>query len=270
MPRYRPVGPTLSEETDQAFDAEWRAELQLTESRERFKEIRRREQLRVSGIDPYGERSPHSWVRDSMAVATVGSDAQAQERLNRFRSAYEKRAVSTSTLAFVSGIVLPPWVAEAVSFGVRSTAPLAAALLRLNLPPTGDSVSWAKVTTGATVAAGSQSAENAAVTASTDPVVGSVEDNLKTLGAFIDVSAQSMERSGGWADRVMGEELGRAYGARLEQQIWNGAGGAQLTGLTVMSGTSLRPLPVRHWATRPRRSGSSTTPSRRTSASYPT
>jgi hypothetical protein len=47
-----------------------------------------------------------------------------------------------------------------------------------------------------------------------------------------------MERSGGWADRVLGEELGRAYGARLEQQLWNGAGGAQLTGLTVMSGTS--------------------------------
>jgi hypothetical protein len=115
----------------------------------------------------------------------VGGDAHASERLDRHRAWAEKqtRAVSTSTLSFVSGVVLPPWVAEAVSFGVRSTAPLADALQRIDLPPEGDSASWAKTTTGATVAAGSQSAENAAVTASTDPVIGSVEDNLKTLSA---------------------------------------------------------------------------------------
>ena len=47
------------------------------------------------------------------------------------------------------------------------------------------------------------------------------------------------ERSGGWFDRVAGEELGRAYGARLEQQIWAGTGASgQLKGLSVMTGNS--------------------------------
>jgi hypothetical protein len=185
MPRYQPTGPTLSQETDAAFDAEWQAELRLTESRERFEAIKRREKVRLSEISPYRARSPHSWFLGRVAVARVGGDAHASERLNRHRAWAEKqtRAVSTSTLSFVSGVVLPPWVAEAVSFGVRSTAPLADALQRIDLPPEGDSASWAKTTTGATVAAGSQSAENAAVTASTDPVIGSVEDNLKTLSA---------------------------------------------------------------------------------------
>jgi hypothetical protein len=158
--------------------------LRLAKNREDFEAIKRDRDLRVADRSPYGADSEHSWFRDSCAVQEVGSDPLARERLNRFRASFEKeqRAVSTSVLSFVSGIVLPPFVQEAVSFGVRSTAPLALALLRLDLPPTGDSASWAKVTTGATVAAGSQSAENAALTASTDPVVGSVEDNLKTLG----------------------------------------------------------------------------------------
>jgi hypothetical protein len=166
MPRYKPLGPTLSEENNTAFDAEWRAELKLIESRERFEAAKRTRDLRLSDCDPYGRDSEHSWVRDSAAVLEVGGDPLANERLNRFRSAYEKRAVSTSTLAFISGVVLPPRVAEAVAFGIRSVAPLASALLRLDLPPEGDSALWAKVTTAATFPSGSQSAENAALSAS--------------------------------------------------------------------------------------------------------
>ena len=238
MPRYVPLHPSLSEEADQAFDAEWRAELNLTENRENFEAAKERRRVSLRDVDPYGPDSEHSWVRDSAAVLEVGGDHLAKERLDRSRSARETRAVSTSVLSFVGSQVLPPWVAESIGYGVRSTAPFAAALLRLDLPPSGDSASWAKVTTGASFTAGSQSAENAALTASADPVIASAQDDLKTIGSFIDVSSQSIERSGGWADMTFGRELGRAFGARLEQQIWNGAGGAQLTGLTVMSGSS--------------------------------
>jgi len=48
-----------------------------------------------------------------------------------------------------------------------------------------------------------------------------------TIAASLDFSAQSLERSGGWFDSVAGEELGRAYGARLEQQIWAGTAPAR-------------------------------------------
>jgi hypothetical protein len=114
---------------------------------------------------------------------------------------------------------------------------LATALLRLDLPPVGMNAAWAKVTTAATVT--NQTSENTAVTASADVVIASATDPLGTIAASLDFSAQSLERSGGWFDRVAGEELGRAYGARLEQQIWAGTGAnGQLKGLTVMSGSS--------------------------------
>jgi hypothetical protein len=93
------------------------------------------------------------------------------------------------------------------------------------------------VTTGATVT--NQTAENTALTASADVVAASATDALKTIGAYADFSAQTQERSGGWMDRVIGEELGRAYAARLESQLWSGSGSSgQITGFTIMSGNS--------------------------------
>ena len=142
--------------------------------------------------------------------------------------------------------MIEPWVAEAVAYGVRSTAPLATALLRLDLPPIGMNAAWAKVTTPATVT--NQTAENTAVTASADLVVASATDALGTIAASLEFSAQSQERSGGWFDRVAGEELGRAYGARLERQIWAGTGASgQLKGLSVMTGNSSSPTSSRRW-----------------------
>ena len=90
--------------------------------------------------------------------------------------------------------MIEPWVAEAVAYGVRSTAPLATALLRLDLPPIGMNAAWAKVTTPATVT--NQTAENTAVTASADLVVASATDALGTIAASLEFSAQSQERSG--------------------------------------------------------------------------
>jgi hypothetical protein len=97
--------------------------------------------------------------------------------------------------------------------------------------------SWAKVTTAATVT--NQTAESTALPASADVVVASVSDPLRTVGGSVLFSDQGLDRSGGWFDRVIGEELGRAFGARLEQQIWNGSGASgQLTGFAVMTGNS--------------------------------
>jgi HK97 family phage major capsid protein len=191
--------------------------------------------------DPYGSGSEHSWILDSAAAAAEIPDPRAEERLKRSLSANEgreERAVGTSALGGLVPSQIAPWVAQAVAYGVRSGAPLALALERLDLPPVGMSASWAKVTTPATIAAGSQSAENASLTASADVVVGSVSDGLKTIASYLDFSSQAFELSGGWLDRVLGEELGRAFAARLEQQVWNGQGGAQLTGFAVMSGSS--------------------------------
>jgi Phage capsid family len=202
---------------------------------------RRRMRELLSDVSPYGPTSEHSWLLDSARNAGKGmTPPDVRERLDRFQSAQqkiEKFAVGTSTLGGLVPATIEPWVAEAVAYGVRSTAPLAAALLRLDLPPVGMNAAWAKVTTPATVT--NQTAENTAMTASADDVVASATDPLGTIGAFLDFSAQSQERSGGWFDRVAGEELGRAFGARLEQQIWQGTGAnGQLKGFTVMTGNS--------------------------------
>jgi HK97 family phage major capsid protein len=211
-------------------------------------EKQKRDLLQAFARSPYGPDSEHSWLLDSGRAAGKGvAPVDVTERLNLSRAAREREtlpaaaqetyAVGSSTLGGLIPATIEPWVAEAVAYGIRSTAPLAAALLRLDLPPVGMSVAWAKVTTAATVT--NQTAENTAVTASADAVIASATDPLGTIAASLDFSAQSLERSGGWFDRVGGEELGRAFGARLEQQIWAGTGAnGQLKGFTVAAGFS--------------------------------
>ncbi len=237
MPRYRPLHASLSQEVDADFQREWQSELDLVESRETFKAAKERRRISLSDIDPYGERSPHSWVLDSAASRTVGGDPRAEERLGRARAAIEKRAVSSTTLGGIIPATIPPYVQECIAYGLRSSAPLALALERLDLPPVGTDVNWAVVSTVATVT--NQTAESAALTASADPVVDSTDDPLATIAAYVDFSAQSQQRSGAWFDMVIGQDLGLAFGARLEQQIWNGSGASgQMTGFAVMTGNS--------------------------------
>jgi hypothetical protein len=193
--------------------------------------------IRVTERTAYGQFSEHSWILDRAALAQDGIAPDAQERLDRSMTSAEKRAVGSSTLGGLIPSTIEPYVAEAIAYGVRTTAVLATALLRLDLPPVGMNVAWAKVTTPATVT--NQSSENAAVTASADAVVASATDPLGTIAASLEFSAQSQERSGGWFDRIAGEEMGRAFGARLEQQVFQGTGAnQQLKGLGVMTGNS--------------------------------
>lgn len=206
----------------------------------------RRAKMRVQLRDrtPYGPDSEHSWILDRARTVTAVGDVAAKDRLDRFEMTrqsgsldVETRAISTTTLGGIVPGQLPPWVAEAVAYGVRSTAPLALALERLDLPPEGMSAYWAKATTATTV--GGQTSQNTAITQSADTVVASATDPLQTVGAFVDFSAQTQERSGGWFDRIIGEELGRAFGTRLESQLWSGSGSSgQFTGFTVMTGNS--------------------------------
>jgi hypothetical protein len=238
---HKPGKPpeTITYTADDGTKTHYSAKEKERTEQERTARAVERPKVEVIERSPYGPDSQHSWILDRALTADRGIDPAASERLNRDRAAgdREQRAVGSSTLGGLIPAVISPWVAEAVAYGVRSTAPLATALLRLELPPVGMSAAWAKVTTPATVT--NQTAENTAMTASGDVVVGSATDPLGTIGAFLDFSVQSQERSGGWFDRVAGEELGRAYGARLEQQIWAGTGAnGQLKGFTVAAGFS--------------------------------
>lgn len=192
----------------------------------------------AGGQSPYSEDSEGFSFFDDLAAETF--NPAARDRLAQFRRApvdVTRFAISTSTLGGLIPTTIPPYVAEAVAYGLRSSAPLAAALEILPLPPVGMNVAWAKVTTAATV--GVQSAESATIPASADEVVASATDPICTVAASIDFSAQSQDLSGGWWDRVIGYELGKALGTEIEAQIWNGSGSSgQIKGFAVMSGGS--------------------------------
>ncbi len=174
-------------------------------------------------------------------LATKNVDPAAKDRLDQFNhtahTEVERFAIGTGTLGGFLPTSIPPYIAEAIAWGIRSSAPLAGALEILPLPPIGMNVPWAKVTTAATV--GVQTSENTTISASADTVVASATDPIRSISASADFTGVSQDQSGGWFDIVLGQELGRAFGAKLEQQLWAGTGSSgQLTGFTIMSGSS--------------------------------
>ena len=240
MPRYRLLpGPSLSQELDAALDDEWRAELKLTESRERFEAAKRDRDLRIRDVDPYGEHSEHSWFRDSAAVLEVGGDPLASERLNRFRAAFEKRAVSTTTLSFHLGHRPPP-VGRG---GGRVRDPQ-------HRPP--------RVGSPATRPPGDRRLGELGQDDYSGPPSRRGRSRLRTPPSprrrirWLAVSHHGLharrvhrrQRAVDRAERRLGRphprrELGRAYGARLESELWVGPGtGGRITGLTIMTGSS--------------------------------
>ncbi len=183
----------------------------------------------VREVDPYGIFSDHSYFLDQ---ARGKRDPEARKRLERARAAHEERSVATTTLGGLVPTQFPPYIAQATAMAVRSGAPLATALEQLPLPPVGMNVNWTKVTTGSTIT--NQTAEDATITQSADLVAPAAVDPLGTIASFVDFTYQSEDRSGGWFDLQLAADLGAAWSARLEQQVWQGTGAAgQLKGFAV-------------------------------------
>lgn len=173
---------------------------------------------------PYGADSPHSFFHDEIS-AQLRHDATSSERLERHRAApAEKRAIVSGTLG---GVVhnTPLWISEAIAAAARSQAPLAEALEQIPLPAEGVTVPWSQFGTGSTVT--NQTGENVALTASADPAVAIVTDPVATVASYIDYSFQADDRSGGFFDAQIAGDLGSAFGARLEAQLWIGTGANQ-------------------------------------------
>jgi len=199
--------------------------------------------LRVHERSPYGPDSEHSFFRDAAMAARVGGEPQAGNRLHVDRLLREKaatgkeeRAVTTST---VGGIMptLPLWVDQALMAAVRSTAPLFDALEKLPLPEQGTTVQFSKWTTGSSV--GTQATESTAVT-SVDPAIAFDNEPLSTFAGAVVFSFQIADR-GVNADQQIAQDLGAAYAAKVESELWVGTGsGGRIRGLTQATpGTSV-------------------------------
>lgn len=154
-----------------------------------------------------------SFLKDLYAVQ-VKNDPQAGERLSRHGREVEatmsvRAGVDTST---VPSFVPPSYVVDLFADYARAGRPVANLLTSLPLPPTGLTVTIPKVTTPTTV--GVQSTENTALS-NQDPADTGIDVAVKTVGGFVPVSRQSIER-GLLVEEMIFGDLASAYAAQVD------------------------------------------------------
>ena len=232
-PRYRSAAALADRAEGKRLAAESRARIA-----ERDADRVERLKITVRARPVYGRDSEHSYFRDAARAAATVPDPLAVERLalHRAHEDREQRAITSSTLGGVVP-VQPLWVSDALTAAVRSAAPLYDALLKLPLPDEGTVVQFSKFTTGAST--GVQNPENSAV-AITDPVIAFDNEPLSTIAGAVEYSFQVAER-GVNVDATIANDLGAAFGAKVESELWVGTGtNGRVKGLTQASpGTSV-------------------------------
>lgn len=153
----------------------------------------------------------------------------SEEQVERGMDSFERaEAGSTTTRAIgsgaLTGIVVPSYLTDAFGPFPRAARPLADAMNRHELPPTGMSAFIGKLTTGTTAA--EQTSENSAVSET------NADDTLLTVPILTSAGSQTISRQGiergvGVEDTIIGD-LVAAQRANLDSLILNRAS----TGLT--------------------------------------
>lgn len=233
----------LTEDEDKTFD-EIRTELtelderidQLTETEKRKAEAA--EERKKLGLAVVNEPNPvyrrddssgPSFFRD-LALLNKPSSTGFEEARARLVASQESRAGDMTTVAGAGGEFAPPlWLVEdfvALARPGRVTADLCNGM---TLPAGVSSVNLPKVATGVSVAV--QQTQNSAVS-DTAMTTTSVSSGITTLAGKQIVSLQLLEQSGIPFDRVVLQDLAKAYAAALDVQVLYGSNSAgQLRGL---------------------------------------
>jgi HK97 family phage major capsid protein len=178
-----------------------------------------RGQYRTEGV--YRPDDAASFFRD---LVLGRNDPDAQERLQRsqreaqdhFR---ERRDVTSSGGG--AGLIPPVYMGELYAEVARPARPFADAVRAQPLPDAGMTITVPKVVTGALV--GVQATENTTL-AEQDPDVDSVTADVVTIGGFVDISLQTLERSMPGFDVVTFNDLRAGYDSLLDTQLLSGTG----------------------------------------------
>lgn len=201
-------------------------------SREKYAKIDvpkvERTQISVNEADMYAPEG-RSFIHDLFSAQMKG-DPAAQARISSHQAyEVEKRSITTTTLG---GIIPPQYLVDLYAKASRNGRVFADQCNRQPLPEVGMSIVVPRLTQG--TSAGSQSAENAALTTQdvteTDLTVG-----VKTIGGYVPVSRQGLERAA-YSDQILFEDLVARYWAELDRQLINGSGATQHSGLLGVSG----------------------------------
>ena len=165
----------------------------------------------------YTAEGSRSFMSD-LYGSQIKNDPDARSRIEKHqRHEVEKRAVTSSTLG---GIIPPAYLLGLYGKASRNGRVFADQANHQTLPDVGMSLIVPRVTTAS--AAGIQATENTAVSnqdvAETDLTV-----NVRTLGGFLAVSRQGLERAA-YSDEILFEDLVARYWAALDTQCISGSG----------------------------------------------
>lgn len=153
-------------------------------------------------------------------LAQMRNDRDAAERLAQHRGSVEQRATST-TANFTDGALPPQYLSDQYAAALQNPRVYADLVAAGDLPQTGMSLVLPRVTTSTTVAA--QASEGGTLSTqaldTTDLVVP-----VRTIGGYVDVSRQTLERGGALADQLIMENMLGALGEEIERQAINGSG----------------------------------------------
>jgi HK97 family phage major capsid protein len=170
-----------------------------------------------------------SFFRD-LATASKPSNIGFDEARQRLAAAQETRAGDMTTVAGAGGEFAPPlWLVEDF-VALARPGRVAADLCNGNTLPSGvSSVNLPKVASGVTVAV--QQTQNTAVS-DTAMTTTSVSSGITTLAGQQVVSLQLIDQSGIPFDRVVLQDLAKAYAGSLDTQVLYGSNAnGQLNGL---------------------------------------
>jgi HK97 family phage major capsid protein len=173
-------------------------------------------QIKVNEPDTY-EKGGRSFFHDLYA-AQVRDDPSARARIDmHHRYEVEKRATTTATLG---GIIPPAYLVELYAKASRNGRVFADQCNQQQLPDVGMSVVVPRLTQG--LAAGFQATESTALSTQ-DPTETDLTVNVRTIGGYLPVSRQGIERAA-YSDQILFEDLVARYWAALDSSAINGAG----------------------------------------------
>jgi HK97 family phage major capsid protein len=195
-------------------------------------EQERRERVVVTGeanpVYRQDDASAPQFFRD-LAISQLNRDGAPQAR-ERLAASQETRAGDMTTVAGAGGEFAPPsWLVAdfvALARAGRVTADLCN---KMELPSGVSSVNLPKVASGVTVAV--QATQNSALS-ETAMTTTSVSSGITTVGGKQIISMQLLQQSGIPFDRVILQDLAKAYAIQIDNQVLYGSNASgQVKGL---------------------------------------
>lgn len=230
------------------FDERITELVELDKRKAEAAEARKAVGLQVNEPNPVYRRDDArtSFFRDLASMSNPAGHGFEEAR-GRLAAAQESRAGDMTTVAGAGGEFAPPlWLVEDFAALARAGRVTADLCNNMTLPSGVSSINLPKVSSGTTVAV--QQTQNTAVS-DTAMTTTSVSSGITTLAGKQIVSMQLLQQSGIPFDRVVLQDLAKAYAVQLDTQVLYGTGSnGQLKGLVSLANnnafTSASPAPA--------------------------